>query len=716
MALGMPMSELIVHPDKHERFRFALPPREITLGRLPANDLCVQDSCCSGRHAAIAPKDGEFVVRDLGSKNGTSVNGVRLTGEKVLRKGDEIKVGNSKIWFEEYRTEVILTPKTDLTRSSNTIIQVKEVIQKHRPPSGVHRPSGRGPAPADTGPDQRISRVLKKVGEALVLHMDVDSLCEYIMDLIAREIPMDRGVLMLKSDGDGFEKKTVRIFNEPAKPHSIQISRSIVQKTVEGNVAILVSSIQDNPDWQNNESVIQKAIRSAMCVPLWDNSGNVERIIGVIYADRRTIPAPFTQVELDILALLANMAAVKISEARHIEEEEKNKARQKQLILARQIQMNLLPKKDPSFEPFDISGTMRVCYEVGGDYFDYIPLGTGLGVVIADVSGKGYSAALHMTQLRGYLHASAAGAHDLGELAGALNKFVHSSSESNIFISFFLGLVDRDKGEMTYVNAGHNPPLLLKANGGLMRLGGTGFCLGMFPAAEFGTETVPFEPGDILCAYTDGITESRNPEEQEYGEERLAALVREAAGLPSGVIKEKILESVGGFSSSSEAFDDMTLVVIKRAGEESSAGNEEGRLADFKELSVKADIAEIDGVRDFLKENIKDLALSEEDALNLELSLHEICVNIAMYAYPEENGEMTIRIWREGDAVYFETRDRGVPFDPATSPEPDIKENVRKGKRGGLGIFLYRKLMDGYSYRREGDENVLTVFKKIAAA
>ncbi len=134
-----------------------------------------------------------------------------------------------------------------------------------------------------------------------------------------------------------------------------------------------------------------------------------------------------------------------------------------------------------------------------------------------------------------------------------------------------------------------------------------------------------------------------------------------------------------------------------------------------RELRVKADLAEIDGVRAFLKENIRDLNLSEEDALNLELSVHEICVNIAMYAYPEKQGDMTVRTWREGGAVFFETRDSGVPFDPATRPEPDIRENLRKGKRGGLGIFLYRKLMDGFSYRREGEENILTVFKNIEA-
>ncbi len=571
------MAELIVHPEKGERRRFPLPNREIVIGRLPANDLCVRDACCSSRHAAIAPKDGGFVVRDLGSKNGTSVNGVRLSGEKILHRGDDIKVGNSHLWFEEYRTEVIITPKTDLTRSSNTIIQVKDVVRKHKPPTGLHPQTDQGGERiSESGRDLWISRILKKVGEALVLHMEIDPLCDYIMDIVAKEIPMDRGVLMLKNIKGDLEKKSVRVFNEPAKPQSIQISRSIVKETIEQNVAILISNIQDNSIFKDNESIIQKAIHSAMCVPLWDDSGDEGQIIGLIYADRRSLPEPFTQAEVDVLALLANMAAVKISNARHIEIEREKKRLDKELALARTIQLNLLPKKDPEFAPFDISGAMRPCYAVGGDYFDYIPLQERLAVLIADVSGKGVSAALHMSQFRGYLHARIPGINDIGELAAALNEFVHSNSESNVFISFFIALLDQEKGEMTYVNAGHNPPFLVDAEGGIKSLGGTGFCLGMFPSAQFETVTVPLGRGEVLCAFTDGIVESRNPDQEEFGEARLTALIKESAGLGSGEIKEKILESVSGFSACAEAFDDMTLVIVKREDAEPAAGGKDG--------------------------------------------------------------------------------------------------------------------------------------------
>ena len=570
------MADLIVHPEKGNRFRFALPSSEISIGRLATNDLSLQDACCSGRHAAIAPSPGGFVIRDLGSKNGTSVNGVRLTGEKVLKKGDDIKIGNSHIWFEDYKTEVILTPKTDLTRSSNTIIQVKSVVEKHKPPTGLHPRTDRGrERVSEAGRYQWISGILKKVEAALVLHMPIDPLCEYIMDLVAKEIPMDRGVLMLKNDVGDLEKKSVRVFNEPAKPLSIQISRSIVQEALERNVAILISNVQDGP-WRDNESIIQKAIHSAMCVPLWDNSEKEEKIIGLIYADRRELTEPFTQDEVDVLALLANMAAVKISNARHIEAEMRNKRMEQELNLARKTQMNLLPKSDPAYGPFDISGAMRPCFQVGGDYFDFIPLGTRLGVLIADVSGKGVNAALQMSQLRGHLHGRVSETPDLGELAAALNEFVHSSSESNTFISFFIGLLDRDKAEITYVNAGHNPPLLLKAGGEIQTLTGTGFCLGMFPSARYTTATAPFGPKDILCAFTDGIVESRNPGQEEYGEERLAVLIRENAGLPAREIKERILESVYGFSACPEAFDDMTLVIVKHNGAESSARDKDG--------------------------------------------------------------------------------------------------------------------------------------------
>jgi anti-sigma regulatory factor (Ser/Thr protein kinase) len=132
-----------------------------------------------------------------------------------------------------------------------------------------------------------------------------------------------------------------------------------------------------------------------------------------------------------------------------------------------------------------------------------------------------------------------------------------------------------------------------------------------------------------------------------------------------------------------------------------------------KELTVRADLAEIDRVRGFLYESLHGLALAEEDLLKLELSLHEIFVNIALYAYPGATGEMSVRIWDDAGTFYMEIRDRGVPFDPAAWPPPDLDEKIRRGTRGGFGVHLFKTLMDGFSYRRADGENILTIYKKL---
>ena len=136
-----------------------------------------------------------------------------------------------------------------------------------------------------------------------------------------------------------------------------------------------------------------------------------------------------------------------------------------------------------------------------------------------------------------------------------------------------------------------------------------------------------------------------------------------------------------------------------------------------KELKVKADLSAMDKVRSFLRRTLSPLDLAEEDGFKIELSLHEICVNIVRYAYrEEEEGEIVLRTWIDGDKIFFEFRDTGVPFDPRRTVLPDIWEKIRRGKKGGLGIFLYRILMDGFHYRRNGGENVLTVFKYVRKA
>jgi sigma-B regulation protein RsbU (phosphoserine phosphatase) len=237
------------------------------------------------------------------------------------------------------------------------------------------------------------------------------------------------------------------------------------------------------------------------------------------------------------------------------------------MSLAVQIQKNFLPRDEPDFAPYDISGSARACRHVGGDYYDYIPVDKDrLAIVIADVSGVGVSASLLMASLRGALHERFPADFGLSDLTSKLNDFVYASSDSHCFISFFLAVLDRRANELAYVNAGHNPPLLVGAEGAVRPLASTGLCLGMFPAQTYEERRRTLAPRDVLCLYTDGIVESRKGEAEEYGDARLAEKVREHSGLAAQEIRDRIFEDVFAFSGCAEAGDDMTLVVVKREG------------------------------------------------------------------------------------------------------------------------------------------------------
>ena len=133
----------------------------------------------------------------------------------------------------------------------------------------------------------------------------------------------------------------------------------------------------------------------------------------------------------------------------------------------------------------------------------------------------------------------------------------------------------------------------------------------------------------------------------------------------------------------------------------------------MKEFKIKSDLAEVEKLRSFLRESLQELNLSEKAYFIIELSLLEICINIINYAYPQKKGDLFLKTWKEKDRLYFEVRDYGLPFDPTQSKTPDIEEMVKNEKKGGLGIFLVRKLMDGIDYRRVNDQNILTMYKKV---
>jgi serine phosphatase RsbU (regulator of sigma subunit) len=232
---------------------------------------------------------------------------------------------------------------------------------------------------------------------------------------------------------------------------------------------------------------------------------------------------------------------------------------------AAEIQKRLLPAGTPRFEGFDIAGANIPCYEVGGDYYDFVPIDADqLGIVIADVSGKGMSAALLMASLRAALLAEVHPGFDIAGMAGRLNDFVYRSTDSRSFITFFFGALDGRTGEVRYVNAGHNPPFVVRRSGELSALDTSGFALGMFPGVSFEPGVARLDAGDTAVLFTDGISEARNGEGEEYSEERFRELIRLRRDLASADLCRAVLENAHAFAAAGQPCDDITLMIIKR--------------------------------------------------------------------------------------------------------------------------------------------------------
>jgi serine phosphatase RsbU (regulator of sigma subunit) len=242
-----------------------------------------------------------------------------------------------------------------------------------------------------------------------------------------------------------------------------------------------------------------------------------------------------------------------------------------ELETARKIQEKLLPHEMPQLSGFEIAGTSIPSKQVGGDYFDFLDLGKGrLGIAIADVSGKGIPAALLMANLQASLHAQTLEIDQVAEVATRINNLLVKSTDANMFVTFFYGLLDRSQSTFISTNAGHNPPILLRQDQTMERLEMGGLVLGFLSDQKYEQQTTTLHPGDILVLYTDGITEARSPEEESsvedklFGEERLVQVVKESASLSAREIQSAILQAVSDHTKNTPQEDDITLVVIKR--------------------------------------------------------------------------------------------------------------------------------------------------------
>jgi phosphoserine phosphatase RsbU/P len=385
-----------------------------------------------------------------------------------------------------------------------------------------------------------------------------------------------------------------------------------------------------------------------------------------------------------------------------------------ELKIARDIQMGMVPKDIPPFPgrtELEISAVLEPAREVGGDLYDFFFIDADhLCFVIGDVSGKGVPAALFMARTITLIKATAREVMSPEEILSRVNKELAHNNDSCMFVTVFCGILNVTNGELRYVNAGHNPPLIVRAGEGAEFLkGGESTVLGVEEDTEYAKETIFLRPGDTLYLYTDGVTEAFDGTGQMFSEERLhdevSAHRKESVAELAGNTMRMVKAHARGVPQS----DDITIVVLRYLDAVVGAASGEN-----KTIVVKNRLADIRTLAREIAAFGARHRMSDDVLHDVRLSLEEIVVNIIHYAYEDtREHEITVRmLMKEGELV-LEVRDDGRPFNPLDVPPPNLDETVEERQVGGLGIFLSRRLMDSVEYRREGAENILTMRKRL---
>ncbi|GIV59456.1 SpoIIE family protein phosphatase [Rhodocaloribacter litoris] len=303
-------------------------------------------------------------------------------------------------------------------------------------------------------------------------------------------------------------------------------------------------------------------IRSILCVPLLAQS----HLVGVLTVYNKKGGARFDAEDQRLLTILAAQSAQIIENARLYEEEQHLQRLREEYRLAHEIQQYLLPDEPPELPGYDLAGLTRPATEVGGDYYDTIPMDAHrVALCVADVSGKGLPAAMLMANVQATLRSQSLQRRaPPREIIRNANRLLCRSIRKGTFVTLFFAVLDLRTHRLTYVNAGHNRPLLRTAGGRLTELGTGGIVLGFMPEFDFEEDTIPFGPGDTLLAYSDGITEAMNADREPFETEALAALLHRHAGEPARCQIEQYLAAADHHAGHAAQSDDMTLLVLRR--------------------------------------------------------------------------------------------------------------------------------------------------------
>ncbi|KXJ99201.1 MAG: serine phosphatase RsbU [Acidobacteria bacterium OLB17] len=531
-----------------------------TVGRSARSDVCIPDAFASRLHAEIRRENDVYWLQDLGSANGTRYNGNILTTAVPLVTGGSIQIGETTLRFED----------DNVSSRFNSAQLIADTTAGLDPSQTISLNARRNPTTeileSQTSSRTDLLGLISKVGVALLASRGLDEVLDQVASLVFEAVPAERVIIMLREQGtkDEMQVKVARARGEAERLKEVRISRNIMVEVVDQGKSVLTSDAQHDPKFASQTIVLQ-GIRSVLAVPL---SVDESDVFGLIYADSPTHEATFKPEHLDILTTLASVASIRVENASLTEARIERQRMERELELATEIQQRFQPAGPPKVSGYEFQGISFSCYEIGGDYYDFIPRPDGrMLFALGDVSGKGTAAALLMSSLHAAIHAQVAANRELDVTVASINAYLSENTPANRFVTLFVAELDPPTGRVKFINCGHNPPLIGRANGSVEQLASGGLPLGIIPTAEYDSGLVTLGPGDVLVAYSDGVSEANNINEEEFGLDRLTKVVQANITASASGLRDKVESALSAFTGTAPANDDITLVIVKKAAQ-----------------------------------------------------------------------------------------------------------------------------------------------------
>ncbi len=517
------------------------------VGRKADKDLAIPDPRVSRDHALIVSENGQFYVVDQGSKHGTFVNGERVQRHQ-LERSDRLEFGVRDTVY------VVFNPLQGST--NNTAREFLSQI------SGIQISA----TSTDLEKLTLFLEAARKLNTTGVLDEILVTLLETTLTLTRGE----RAYIFLKNNEDGKLRLAAgRTSKGEALLDDKTISHSILDDALKSNSEFLVTDTSRSLDLAGRQSIVAFDLRTVICVPLRKPQVYTSRdkdapvalgeVMGALYMDSRFASGDISRVSGDILRAIATEAASLIENARLVQAEDAARRYQQELSIAARIQQALMVVTIPEVPFARLVGKNLSCKEIGGDFFDAVNTKEGLAVVLADVSGKGVSAALLASTLQGMIYSQLHAGMGLREIVTAVNSFFTHKEIGEKYATLVIARLRQD-GELEYVNCGHVQPLLIFGNREVIRPSHGNMPVGLIADAVYESDRAYLHPGDRLVLVTDGVTEAENPSGDFFDNERLEAVAARSQGL------EDIFAAVTEFCSGQPLNDDCTVVELLYTG------------------------------------------------------------------------------------------------------------------------------------------------------